>query len=270
MASTITITGIQSIDQEDRALLSIKINYNQNDYDWKIFLPNNISNIDSYVSSIQSKLEQIIDKKELEWQNLDPKTKTIQDADGTLIVVPINKDEIVRPDIPDYYALRRNEYPPIAEQLDAVWKGPQSNEYKNIQQKILDVKLKYPKDILVSNLQNEKQSRIQYISIARDNALNSLTTTYDGDVWDARESDSTRLANVLSMIEQANKLGIPTPSTVDWRTYNDQTRSLSLSKLIQLGASMFQAQQIIWVKQANLKDQIQNASTIEEVNSIIW
>jgi len=93
---------------------------------------------------------------------------------------------------------------------------------------------------------------------------------WNNDQWDARETDSTRIANVLTMIEQAANLGIPTPSTVDWRTYDDQNRTLSIPELTQLGASMFQAQQIVWVKQATLKDQVQAATTVEEVNSINW
>lgn len=115
-----------------------------------------------------------------------------------------------------------------------------------------------------------KQFRLNYITESRDLELNSLTCQWDNDVWDARESDSTRIANVLTMIEQANNQNIPTPTTVNWRTFDDQTRSLSVPELIQLGASMFQAQQVIWYKQAMLKDQILAATTVSEIKSIIW
>lgn len=115
-----------------------------------------------------------------------------------------------------------------------------------------------------------KQDRLVYITEKRNEDLNQLLCNWNNDQWDARESDSTRIANVLTMIEQANTQGIPTPTTVDWRTYNDQTRSLTIPELIQLGASMFQAQQIVWYKQSMLKDQILAATTVEEVNSITW
>jgi hypothetical protein len=121
-----------------------------------------------------------------------------------------------------------------------------------------------------NELNSAKNSRMQYITNNRDSTLKMLTCEWNNDHWDARETDSTRIANVLTMIEQAGNLGIPTPSTVDWRTYDDQNRTLSIPELTQLGASMFQAQQIVWNKQATLKDQVQAATTIEEVNSIVW
>lgn len=55
------------------------------------------------------------------------------------------KGEIVCPDIPDYYAKRRSEYPPLADQLDAFWKGEASQDYQNMLAKIQAVKNKYPK-----------------------------------------------------------------------------------------------------------------------------
>lgn len=123
---------------------------------------------------------------------------------------------------------------------------------------------------LQNELNNAKQDRLMYITESRDSTLRQLICEWDNDTWDAREADSTRIANVLTMIEQANQQGIPTPSTVDWRTYDDQSRTLTIAELTQLGASMFQAQQVIWYKQAMLKDQILAATTISEVNSITW
>lgn len=43
----------------------------------------------------------------------------------------------------DYSELRREEYPPIAEQLDALWKGGDALE--EMRQRVLEVKRKYPK-----------------------------------------------------------------------------------------------------------------------------
>jgi hypothetical protein len=57
--------------------------------------------------------------------------------------VPIEKSEIVRPDIPDYYAKRRAEYPPIGDQLDALWKGDEAQA--DMFDRIAAVKTKYPK-----------------------------------------------------------------------------------------------------------------------------
>lgn len=123
---------------------------------------------------------------------------------------------------------------------------------------------------LQAELVSAKNERLSYITQCRDNDFNSLTTNWDNDTWDARETDSTRIANVLTMIEQANKQGIPTPPTIDWRTYDDQSRTLTIAELTQLGASMFQSQQIIWYKQATLKDQILAATTVAQVNAVVW
>lgn len=45
--------------------------------------------------------------------------------------------------VSDYRERRRAEYPPIAEQLDAQWKGGEAAEA--MRQKVLAVKVKYPK-----------------------------------------------------------------------------------------------------------------------------
>lgn len=44
----------------------------------------------------------------------------------------------------DYRELRRDEYPPIAEQLDALWKG--GKHLEEMRQRILEVKEKFPKN----------------------------------------------------------------------------------------------------------------------------
>lgn len=123
---------------------------------------------------------------------------------------------------------------------------------------------------LQAELVSAKNERLSYITQCRDNDFNTLTTTWNNDTWDARETDSTRIANVLTMIQQASQQGIPTPSTIDWRTYDDQSRTLTIAELTQLGASMFQSQQVIWYKQAALKDQILAATTVAEVNAVVW
>lgn len=123
---------------------------------------------------------------------------------------------------------------------------------------------------LQAELISAKNERLSYITQSRDKDFNTLTTTWNNDTWDARETDSTRIANVLTMIQQASQQGIPTPSTIDWRTYDDQSRTLTIAELTQLGASMFQSQQVIWYKQAALKDQILAATTVAEVNAVVW
>ena len=120
------------------------------------------------------------------------------------------------------------------------------------------------------SLEELKVIKLNEITQARDNSLNSLACQWNGDLWDARESDATRITNVLTMIEQAQKINIPTPTTIDWRTYDDQDRTLTIVELTQLAATMFMAQQLVWTKQAQLKNAVAAATTKEEVDAITW
>ena len=63
-----------------------------------------------------------------------------------------------------------------------------------------------PNQLLLS-----KQLKSSFITNKRNEALANLTTTWDGDEWDADEATSNRIANALSMVREAKELGIPTP-----------------------------------------------------------
>ena len=145
--SSINLVGLASnLPDENRALAYIEVQHNDNTYNWQIFIPSNIENIDQFLQSAQQSILNDIDQKELAWTELEPKTRTIDDPmTGQVTEVPISKEEIVKPSIPDYYALRRSEYPSLGDQLDAVWKGLDSQAFLDMQIKIASVKAKYPK-----------------------------------------------------------------------------------------------------------------------------
>lgn len=145
--SEVTITGIASnIEGEERALAYLQVNHNGNTYEWQRFIPAGTVNLDDFTNSIKQSVLDEIDAREAEWAVLEPKTRTVSDLiTGTEVTVPISKDEIVKPSMPDYYALRRNEYPSLGDQLDAIWKGVGSQAFTNMMNKIEEVKAKYPK-----------------------------------------------------------------------------------------------------------------------------
>lgn len=149
MSSTISLEGLLTPGgDEDRAIAHIKVNYRDNVYDWQIYIPAGVD-LGTYIEESKARIEADIDAKEAQWEALDPKTREIPDIFGTgTTTVPINKEEIVRPSVPDYYALRRGEYPALREQMDAIWKGNSSSEYKNVFEKIDHVKQKYPKELM--------------------------------------------------------------------------------------------------------------------------
>jgi hypothetical protein len=144
---SINLVGIASnLPDENRALAYIEVNYNDVIYNWQIFIPPNIDNINEFLQTSQESIINDIYSKELEWATLNPKTRTIDDPmTGQPVEVLITKEEIVKPSIPDYYALRRSEYPSLGDQLDAVWKGLDSQAFIEMQAKIAAVKAKYPK-----------------------------------------------------------------------------------------------------------------------------
>lgn len=144
---SVAIGGLQSgIPNEERAVALLSVVRNNQRYDWQVFVPLDAPDLGTFVSQVTPSIFADIDAKEAQWAALEPKTRTIEDPfTGQTTVVDIPKSEVVRPEIPDYYAKRRAEYPPLAEQLDAFWKGPDSAEYEAMLSKIREIKSKYPK-----------------------------------------------------------------------------------------------------------------------------
>lgn len=142
--ATISLEGLASgIAGEERAVAYVKVDHNGQTYDWKVFVPP-MQDLSVYLQSVTDAVAADIDAKEAAWAALTPKTREIEDPlTGEKIVEEIQKGEIVRADDPDYYAKRRAEYPPLAEQLDAFWKGGQAQA--DMLAKIQAIKDKYPK-----------------------------------------------------------------------------------------------------------------------------
>jgi hypothetical protein len=141
---SISLEGVASnITGEERALAYLKVEHNGQTYDWTLFIPQG-ADLSAYISSQEAAIKADIDAKEAAWAALTPKTREIPDPlGGGTKVVDIDKSEIVRPDNPDYYAKRRAEYPSLADQLDALWKGGEAAAAMTA--KIAEVKAKYPK-----------------------------------------------------------------------------------------------------------------------------
>lgn len=147
MPSTVNLAGIMSPQPpEDRTLAILSVEHNGETYEWQRYIDKSVTNLSDWVTQVTPSVLAEIDAKEQEWAVLSPKTKTIIDRfTREEVVVPLEKSEVVKPTIPDYYALRRNEYPALGDQLDAYWKGPNSVDFTAVQQKIAAVKQKYPK-----------------------------------------------------------------------------------------------------------------------------
>lgn len=143
---TITLTGIYTPPfPETRDLAMIEVIYKDNVYQWQMYVPRE-QDIQSYIDSQEVRIIAEIEVKEQEWAVLEPKYREIQNPlTGELIKIEILKEDIVKPEIPDYYAKRRDAYPAIGDQLDALWRGTDSPEFQALITRIQEVKATYPK-----------------------------------------------------------------------------------------------------------------------------
>lgn len=115
---SVILEGLASnLSDEERALAYLKVEHNGQTYDWQMFIPPG-ADLSAYIASKEASIYADIDAKEA----------------ASLPVVP---------DIPDYYAKRRAEYPSLAEQLGAMWKGGEAAAA--MAAKIEEIKAKYPK-----------------------------------------------------------------------------------------------------------------------------
>ena len=216
MSSVISLEGLLTVGgNEDRALADIKVEYNDTTYLWKIYIPQGTVDLGLFLEASKSKIEADIDTKEAEWAALDPKTRTFVDPfTNETTVVDIQKDEIVKPTIPDYYALRRNEYPMVTKQLDALWKGPGSSDYEALQNEILQVKQKYPNP----NASSDPGLITENIVIMTQKRLD----------------DFARTRNYDSIVSACTYMGSPVPKFAQEAAYAVEARSLTWAKLYEM------------------------------------
>jgi hypothetical protein len=158
-ADSIEITGIKiadfNNDIEERIQVFLLVDYvNPNDiefngqYRWWIFVPKEIQDIEAYIFSFDRDkeiLDAVANKVE-EWRNLEDKTIVITNPiTNDNFIIDLTIDEFVKPDSPDYYALRRRAYPFYGDQLDALWAGEESSLWSDMQSQIEAIKTQYPK-----------------------------------------------------------------------------------------------------------------------------
>jgi Domain of unknown function (DUF4376) len=120
------------------------------------------------------------------------------------------------------------------------------------------------------DLRAAKIERSEQITRQRNHTLRRLTAAWGGDLWDADEATSGRIANALTMIREAAAQGIPTPSTIAWRTEDNKDRILTIAELTQMGAAVFLAQQQVWARQAAKKNEILAAPDVGTLDTVRW
>jgi hypothetical protein len=140
----VRVVGLAQSDAfDDRSLILLSVVYNNETFSWFIRMPKYFDgSIQDFVNMKTESIYADIESKLQLWNNLEIKTREIEDIDsGNPIIIPIKKEEIVKPTYPDYYVLRAREYPSIADQLDAFWKG--GSALDEMRDKISSIKSKY-------------------------------------------------------------------------------------------------------------------------------
>lgn len=141
----IAIRGIAPNNlNDDRTLLLLDVTFNGEVFAWETRIsPLYTGSFNNYIEENTDKIFSDIENKLELWETLSPKTREIVVEGDEIITVAIERSEIVRPTYPDYYVLRKQEYPSIQEQLDAFWKD--GSVQQSMQQTIQNIKNKYPK-----------------------------------------------------------------------------------------------------------------------------
>ena len=108
-------------------------------------------------------------------------------------------------------------------------------------------------------LEIAKFNKIQENDFIRDNALIS-GVTYNNILFD---SDTDQKINLFVMVETMSDT-----DTIEWFGMNNDSLICTKQDLINIGGLITELHSFVWNKNAQIKELINNAQTIEEVNAI--
>lgn len=227
MSSVISLEGLMSnISGDNRAIAILKVEYNNNVYDWKIYVDPNVD-ITEFIKNCNSVVEAQIDGKEAEWAALNPKTRTITDPfTNEEKVVDIPKEEIVQPEIPDYKFLRKSAYPEIGDQLDALWKGYATPSFTDMQLALYDAKIRFPKGISQDDKLNSIKTYVwnKIMAIRQKVLEGGAKLSVNGEIkW--FNSDTFSRTQWLGMVVLGDNL----PPNITWKTMDGSFVTLNPS-----------------------------------------
>lgn len=164
----------------------------------------------------------------------------------------------------DYQELRRRAYPGVADQLDAIWKG--GADMEAMRAAVLAVKEQHLEPTS-DPLDQAKEIRLRIMRQRRD-AEEFGTFVWDGSTFDASPESVSRFIGAVMMSQWAQAAG--QPFSVSWTLADNSERTMSASDMAAaaqaLGAHTFQ----VHADYKTVKNAIQAATTIEEVQAITW
>jgi hypothetical protein len=179
----------------------------------------------------------------------------------TIDFPPKNKDKILNYDI-NYEKLIEDGY---KEYIEA--EPPSSTnrhfhyEYEETDNNILQV-IAYDEtqeEADARDLKNTKEYKIIENDSTRNEALNQ-GVTYNNVLFD---SDTDQKANLLGAVLQMSDT-----NTIEWYGMNNDSLVCTKQDLLNIGALITQLHSFCWTRNAEIKQAISEAQTIEEVNNI--
>ena len=147
----INVTGLYTPGGvEDRDIVYLSITNGDKTYEWQWYMPLNTGmDVGNFINSQLSFIVADVTAKEATWAAMVAAGNTTITITNPITreeeTHPIEMKSIVCATIPDYYALRRGAYPPLANQLGAILNPNATPSIADIQEQVAAVKVKYPK-----------------------------------------------------------------------------------------------------------------------------
>lgn len=169
---------------------------------------------------------------------------------------PKNKGNIINYNL-NIEALKADGY----KEFVSAEKDPQKKyeiTYRETKTQIIEIAVEIipdPKEIL----KQAKEAKIQDNDTLRDEALNR-GVTYNNILFD---SDTDQKANLMGAIFQMSDTG-----TIEWFGMNNDSLVCTKQDLLNIGGLITALHSFCWTKNAEIKEQIKQAETIEEVENI--
>jgi hypothetical protein len=119
----------------------------------------------------------------------------------------------------------------------------------------------------IPDLEKSKVYKLQELKTTRDQK------EFGGFIWSNSIFDSDPISQVriqggVSLAQQA--INLEQPFSIDWTLKDNTTRSISATEMIQVGLALANHVAAIHEIYKNLKNQINTATTIQNVDSITW
>ncbi|MDX9694580.1 MAG: DUF4376 domain-containing protein [Bacteroidales bacterium] len=122
-----------------------------------------------------------------------------------------------------------------------------------------------PKPSVLEILNNQKISKKLMINNIRDEKIKE-GVSYSGYIFDTDDKSFANLNETLTIL----KLGIPLPENFTWRTKDNQNIPVNEEFLIGLTGTLTNHKFSCYKKSWELKDEIDKAKTLDEINKINW